>query len=193
MKKILYRKIIHDSKESFSHIKYDQFSMPLHSHEEIELILITDGTGRQFVNDGVMKYKKDDLTLIGSNIPHLHLCDSVLKPEIKERSSCEIIQFPISIFPSGMSILHEYKYIRLLLENSCYGVRFHNKALIDKVKIYIRKMESATGIARIVLILQVLDLIGKSKSYELLSGSVVDINSVSHKQNEPLKKIYTFW
>lgn len=192
MKRVLYRKIIHGSEESFSHIKYDQFSMPLHSHEEIELILVTGGTGRQFVNDSVKEYKKDDLTLIGSNTRHLHLCDSMLHPEVNEKSSCEIIQFPMTIFPANLSVLHEYKYIRLLLENSRYGIRFHNKVLINKAKDYIRDIGNANGIDRIVLILKLLDLMGKSKSYELISSSVVNVEVVSNKQNEPLKRIHLF-
>lgn len=192
MKNILYRKIIHGFEESYSHIKYDLFSMPLHLHEEIELILITGGTGRQFVNDGVKDYKQGDLTLIGSNIPHLHLCSSVLNAETKQKSSCEVLQFPMSIFPSGMSVLKEYKYIWLLLKNSRYGIRFYNKALINKVKTCIHKIENAKGIDRITLILKVLDLLGRSKSYELISSSEISINLISPEQNEPLKRIYVF-
>ena len=50
-------------------------------------MIITAGAGRQFVGEGVSPYKAGDLTLIGSNVPHLHLCNSILNGTGDSKSS----------------------------------------------------------------------------------------------------------
>jgi len=50
-------------------------------------MIITAEEGRQFVGEGVSPYKAGDLTLIGSNVPHLHLCNSILNGTGDSKSS----------------------------------------------------------------------------------------------------------
>lgn len=77
---ILERKIIHGVATVCSHISYPRFVLPLHKHVEFEIMLFTQGNGKQFVGEGVSEYRAGDIALIGSNVPHLHLCDSKLHP-----------------------------------------------------------------------------------------------------------------
>ena len=76
---ILERKIIHEIDTSCSHIIYPQFVLPRHKHAEYEIMLFTQGSGKQFVGEGVADFQEGDIALIGSNVPHLHLCNSKLK------------------------------------------------------------------------------------------------------------------
>ena len=70
---ILERKIIHERTTLCSHISYPQFILPRHKHIEYEIMLFTQGSGKQFVGEGVLDYQQGDIALIGSNVPHLHL------------------------------------------------------------------------------------------------------------------------
>ena len=49
---ILERKIVHDMATVCSHISYPRFVLPLHKHVEYEIMLFTQGSGKQFVGEG---------------------------------------------------------------------------------------------------------------------------------------------
>ena len=76
---ILERKIAHKMTTLCCHITYPEFVLPLHKHAEYELMIFTHGSGKQFVGEGVAPYAEGDVALIGSNVPHLHLCKSRMK------------------------------------------------------------------------------------------------------------------
>ena len=84
---ILERKIIHERTTLCSHILYPQFVLPRHKHVEYEIMLFTRGSGKQFVGEGVLDYQKGDIALIGSNVPHLHLCNTKLNSTINIEAS----------------------------------------------------------------------------------------------------------
>ena len=76
---ILERKIAHKMTTLCSHMTYPELVLPLHKHAEYQLIFFTHGSGKQFVGEGVAPYAEGDVALIGSNVPHLHLCKSRMK------------------------------------------------------------------------------------------------------------------
>lgn len=78
---ILERKIIHERTTLCSRIVYPNFVLPRHKHAEYEIMLFTHGNGKQFVGEGVRNYKEGDVVMIGSNVPHLHLCNAKLNPD----------------------------------------------------------------------------------------------------------------
>ena len=50
---ILERKIVHEMATVCSHISYPRFVLPLHKHVEYEIMLFTQGSGKQFEMNGV--------------------------------------------------------------------------------------------------------------------------------------------
>ena len=76
---ILERKIAHKMTTLCSHITYPEFVLPLHKHAEYELMIFTHGSGKQFVGESIAPYAEGDVALIGSYVPHLHLCKSRMK------------------------------------------------------------------------------------------------------------------
>ena len=49
----------------------DKLYNHLHQHEEIQISLIVKGEGDLVVGDTINRFKKDDVFVIGSNVPHL--------------------------------------------------------------------------------------------------------------------------
>jgi hypothetical protein len=118
---ILERKIIHEIDTSCSHIIYPQFVLPRHKHAEYEIMLFTQGSGKQFVGEGVADFQEGDIALIGSNVPHLHLCNSKLNPVANTVCSAgEALQFLPDIFPVHIENLPDYQEIYRLLRKSHY-------------------------------------------------------------------------
>ena len=151
---ILERKIAHKMTTLCSHITYPEFVLPLHKHAEYELMIFTHGCGKQFVGEGVAPYAEGDVALIGSNVPHLHLCKSRMKSRgnigeeelghglepgletgLEDRlySSGEAIQFSPDLFPSSLLNLPDYAHISELLSKSQYGIRFYDEGLYDEL------------------------------------------------------------
>lgn len=84
--------------------------MPLHCHNEYELIFITKGHGLEFIGDSVKEYIAGDLVLIGANVPHLHLCDSVTNKSIKEKA---FVRFYSFLMAYSLSASRTFKNILL--------------------------------------------------------------------------------
>ena len=121
---ILERKIVHGLATVCSHISYPRFVLPLHKHVEYEIMLFTQGNGKQFVGEGVSEYKTGDIAFIGGNVPHLHLCHTKLNSASTtsnledECSAGEAIQFRPDIFPEQMKDIPDYRFIYDLLQKS---------------------------------------------------------------------------
>lgn len=91
------------------------------------------------MGESVAPYAEGDVALIGSYVPHLHLCKSRMKSgenagkeelksgletELEDRlySSGEAIQFSPDLFPSSLLNLPDYAHISKLLSKSQYGL-----------------------------------------------------------------------
>lgn len=167
--KILERRILHDPGTAFSHIRYGQFSRPCHAHVEFELMYITSGRGLQFAGDGVEPYRAGDLALLGSGLPHFHLCDRVRLGGDGEASSGEVLQFPPDLFPQNMERLGDYAEIRRLLECSRRGIRFGDRVLAAEVGRLIRSVDALSGTERLVRLYEILGRLARSADYRLIS------------------------
>ncbi len=191
-KKILYRKIIHKTDRSYSYSADAPFTVPLHCHKEYELVYIVSGQGQEFIGDTVKRYAEGDLTLIGSDVPHLHLCDSVTDKSIKQKSSCDMLQFSHDIFPKDMASVPEYFFVNSVLEKSSCGIRFEDKETVKAVWKLLRNINRKNGIDRILALTKILDMLGKSKDMTLIAPAKFLRDSSSAGHEEPVNKTYSY-
>ena len=129
---------------------------------------ITSGRGLQFAGDGVEPYRAGDLALLGSGLPHFHLCDRVRLGGDGEASSGEVLQFPPDLFPQNMERLGDYAEIRRLLECSRRGIRFGDRVLAAEVGRLIRSVDALSGTERLVRLYEILGRLARSADYRLL-------------------------
>ena len=194
---ILERKIVHDMATVCSYISYPRFVLPLHKHVEYEIMLFTQGSGKQFVGEGVSDYKAGDMALIGSNVPHLHLCHTKLdatsasNPEEKG-SAGEAIQFRPDIFPGQMEGIPDYHLIHDLLQKSQYGIRFYDEGLFDEMLEMVREFDSSGYTSRIVCLLRMLEKLHDSQHFRLLSDTAYNQANLIPDVKEPVNKVYAY-
>ena len=194
---ILERKIVHDMATVCSHISYPRFVLPLHKHVEYEIMLFTQGSGKQFVGEGVSDYKAGDMALIGSNVPHLHLCHTKLdatsasNPEEKA-SAGEAIQFRPDIFPGQMEGIPDYHLIHDLLQKSQYGIRFYDEGLFDEMLEMVREFDSSGYTSRIVCLLRMLEKLHNCQHFRLLSDTAYNQANLIPDVKEPVNKVYAY-
>ena len=112
---------------------------------------------KDVVGEGVADFQEGDIALIGSNVPHLHLCNSKLNPVANTVCSAgEALQFLPDIFPVHIENLPDYQEIYRLLRKSQYGVRFYDKGLYDEVKELFQEMDLLNITNRLITILRIL-------------------------------------
>ena len=214
---ILERKIAHKMTTLCSHMTYPELVLPLHKHAEYHLIIFTHGSGKQFVGEGVAPYAEGDVALIGSYVPHLHLCKSrmksgentgkeepgnigkrelkpVLETELEDRlySSGEAIQFSPQLFPSSLLNLPDYAHISELLSKSQYGIRFYDEGLYDELLEMMKAFDSSTHTSRLIILLQILDRLYHCKTTQLLSPTAYSNANRQPELEEPIGRIYTY-
>lgn len=130
---------------------------------------ITSGRGLQFAGDGVEPYRAGDLALLGSGLPHFHLCDRVRLGGDGEASSGEVLQFPPDLFPQNMERLGDYAEIRRLLECSRRGIRFGDRVLAAEVGRLVRSVDALSGTERLVRLYEILGRLARCADYRLIS------------------------
>lgn len=166
-----YEKIIYGVDDSFIYrdMSYKYFPMPLHHHAEIEIVLITEGHGKRFVNDSMESFGPGDLVVIGSNIPHFHLSDKSYYQDNDLKCGSCVIQFAPNILPDNMGDMHEFANIKSLIDRSIHGVRFSGLHSMESVHEIMRTMDRLSGIKRYYTLLRILNILGQQKNYTLIS------------------------
>ena len=195
---ILERKIIHDKTTLCSHISYPRFVLPLHKHVEYEIMLFTKGSGKQFVGEGISDFKEGDVALIGSNVPHLHLCANKLLSStgdngvVLDPCSGEAIQFRPDLFPPKLQDIPDYRPICDLLKKSQYGIRFYDEGVYEDMVKMLGEFDSAEHTSRIICLLRMFDRLCHCQHTRLLSGTAYNRSNLMIAVDEPINKVYAY-
>jgi AraC-like DNA-binding protein len=142
---------------------YDQ----LHEHEEIQISIIIEGQGTLIVGDTVHDYKKDDVLIIGSRLPH------VFKSDLISQNSSHMLTlfFTKNSFGSQFFALEELKELRSFFKRSKQGFKLlsHKKQTKD----HFLKLKNASKLTRFILLLELLQLTTKA-NFKSLSSFIYD-------------------
>lgn len=190
---ILERKIIHGGTTLCSHIDYPEFVLPRHKHIEYELMLFTRGSGKEFVGEGTADYHEGDIAFIGSNVPHLHLCDARLNPDSGfEPSAGEALQFAPALFPQRIEGIPDYRQVSDLLRKSQYGIRFYDRELFGILKQSISCLDELHYTERIIVLFQILEKLALCKETSLLSPTPYNKENSMQEAYEPVNRVYAY-
>jgi len=121
---------IENHKQSFLTKKIIRKSRPLlsqawHYHPEIELCLTLKSSGKRFIGNNISNYFKNDLVLLGKNIPHGFTTNLFCKQIV--------VQFKQSAFGDTFFEKPELRNVKQMLNQSNYGLYFFGKS-VNKVK-----------------------------------------------------------
>lgn len=168
------------SKPSFKHIvwntnscfnvkidKGSNLSNAWHYHPEIELIFIKESAGTRIIGTSVETFGDNDLVLIGKNLPHAflheekHWADRTLQPQAL------VIQFSEQFLGSDFLGLSELKEIQLLFARAKNGLSA-SEAAKKKIIPAIEKILTATSLDRVILLLEILQVLTKEDASRTL-------------------------
>ena len=118
------------------------FSWNWHYHPEIELTLITRGSGTRLVGDHSSEYGPGVLVLLGPNLPHTWFSQE--PGRAAGANEAIVVQFLVSAFPEPLLALPEFESLRTLFAQAGRGVRF-SPATAKSVAGRMRALTQASG------------------------------------------------
>ncbi len=121
-----------------------RFAFEWHLHVEVELTLITRGSGRRFVGDAIGRYRAGDFVLLGSETPHTWASDDYAK-----RNEAIVLQ----VHPDAFEGWPELAAVRRLIHRAQGGLLFHAPAIASRFQDTLDRR----GLPRWLGVLEVLD------------------------------------
>jgi len=164
---------------------------PFHFHNAYEMVWIIKSNGRRIVGDNMENFTDGDLVLMGPDLPHVwynereyYSKDSNLKVE------AIVVYFRPDWLTDDLLNSSGLSGLRVLLENMKRGIKILG---LTKKKVIrnIIKLTNSQGLKRIIRILNILELLSRSKEYECLASSGY-VNSYNQKDVERIDKVYQY-
>ncbi len=167
-KEILSANIMHSFRVKHTQLPF--MDSPWHFHPDYELIYIIKGSGKRFVGDSIENFYPNDLILLGPNVPHIwkndekyYLGDKKLYAEVI------VIQFKEDALGHDFFSLPEMKEVKKVLNLSKRGVKISGETQ-KNVKAAMWEAVETTGIKRIRILLNILDLLTNTNDLSLLTS-----------------------
>jgi AraC-like DNA-binding protein len=178
--------------ESFFYFNWDCnfFDKPWHFHNEYELVLIKKGTGTKFIGDNVSYFHDGDLSLIGSDIPHLYRNDEQYYTEPgKNKVSSIFIHFTKDFLGNFFFEIPEMISVKKLLDKSSLALEIHGKTkreIINKLN----NMHKEKPVDRLLTLLQILVALSQSREIKPLLSTGFSINNSG--DTDKINKVFEF-
>lgn len=145
------------------------FPTPLtrwHYHEEYELHLIPDTSGKAFVGDWIGQYEPGHLVLTGPRLPHTWIETTTVPSSAPERHL--VIQFQHGPIAHAVEQMPELAEVLTVLERSRHGIEFFG--LSERALQHWMHVRSTRGIERFAAFFGYLGDLARCTDYRLLSS-----------------------
>ena len=162
-----------------------------HFHPEIELVYIENGSGTQFIGNSIDNFNDGDMILVGSNLPHLWKCDDAYfaKDSVLQAASL-VVHFIPNVLGDYFMEMPENKQLADLLLKAKQGIRIVHETK-SQVHDYMTQLLTAKGSERIILLLQILQLLSLSKDLELITANNME-HPASAKESQRMTTIFQY-
>lgn len=153
---------------AFKEIRGRGFDCPWHFHSECELILVLAGGGFRMLGDHLAALRPGDLVLVGPNLPHLYRNDEDA-PGGAPPVHALLIQFEADCLGEGLMRLPALAPVRRLLRRAALGLDVRGRTR-TQVAQRMDPMGRLSGVRRIALFLEILDLLARSRECRPLAS-----------------------
>jgi AraC-like DNA-binding protein len=145
------------------------FPSPLvrwHFHDEYELHLITETSGKAFIGDWIGPFQPGHLVLCGPRLPHNWI--SLDAPASGAAGRDRVIQFRHEPIEHAAEQIPELREVLQLLERSRHGIEFFG--LAERAQAHWDAVKAARGLRRFALFCEYLADLAHCTDYRLLSN-----------------------
>ena len=166
------------------------FPNPWHFHKEYELVLINKSRGTRFIGDKVSNFKEGDLSLIGSNIPHLFRnSEEYYSKNSRLKANSVFIHFTKDFLGLNFFDIPEMKQVVKVLEKSSLALEIHGKSK-KHIKNKLIEMKDQKPPERLVSLLEILLHLAYSSEHKTVLSSGFSANNSG--DTERINKVFEF-
>jgi AraC-like DNA-binding protein len=160
------------------------FETPWHYHPEYEMVLVLEGRGKRFIGNNVADYEPGDLCFIGSNLPHLYR-----KDDADAIGGSLVIHFREDFLGKEFGSVPEMQKIKMLFDRSSMGIQVNGSSR-KKMCELMNMITDQKGMDRLIILLQLLNLLADSDEYELLSSP--EITGQNSDDSDRINRVFDY-
>lgn len=140
-----------------------------HYHEEYELHLITETSGKVFVGDYIGNFSPNSLILVGPNLPHNWISHIEKGEQVALRD--RVINFSHELINAGEAVFPETRALAPFWQRAAYGIEFLQAAEIPKAVSLFEEVAESTGFRRLTRFWLLIEILASMGNYRVLSSS----------------------
>lgn len=156
----------------------------LKAHEDYELTLLYNCSGKRIVGNSIDNFYEEDLFLLGPNLPH----SLVLDDAQNSRAIC--IHFTENSFGKNFFQIPQNACILSLLSRSSLGCNFYGDNILA-IKEEIKKIHQLDPFDKMICLLKILHQLGKTRDYKILTSAGYT-PSLKRKETRRMSLIYNY-
>jgi AraC-like DNA-binding protein len=162
-----------------------------HFHSEYQLFVVLRGTGTRFIGDHVSTFKKNDLVFTGPNLPHLWQSDPEYFAGDNELwTEGIVIYFHENFIGSDFLYKSETYKIRQLFIRAQRGMEVYGETAA-KVKSLMQELLRVEDFERMLILLQLLNILANSSEYKLLANEGY-ANLLKETEGDRMNKVHAY-
>lgn len=171
--------------------KVNQFylDIPFHFHNSCELVLIEESYGKRIIGDNINNFEKGDLVLLGPNLPHVWLNDTLFYRKIKGNEVKATVVYFSPIFLMGLAFDADLtQSIGNLINKAERGIKYIGVTQ-NIVANQLSEIHQEDGLKVISTFLNIIDMLAKSDEFEYLASKGY-VNSYSQNDTKRFNDVY---
>ena len=170
---------------------YPHMLVRWHYHEEYELHLITETSGKVFIGDYIGNFSPNSLILVGPNLPHnwISNIEKGERVELRDR----VINFSHDLITACDSVFPETRALAPFWQRAEYGIEFLDATKIPEAVALFEEIAESTGFRRLTRFWTLIELLAAMTDYRVLSSSTylpITDEKILNRLNQALDLIF---
>ncbi|QEC53063.1 AraC family transcriptional regulator [Anseongella ginsenosidimutans] len=167
------------------------FTNSHHFHNDYELVLVLESTGKRVIGDRVENFKGGDMVFVGPNLPHAWFNDNEYYKQKEGLLARSIVTyFKKEWLENCVLALPGAEKLKKLLVNAVRGIKLEGKARERIASILINTGQS-NGLKKSIDIFTVLYELSEAREYEMLTG-ISYVNSYNENEARRINEVYEY-
>lgn len=175
-------------------IERPYFTTEFHFHIECQMNYVVKSSGHKIIGDCIENFETNELTLLGSYIPHVWYNDPLpgkrsYKAAVNARSVS--LFFNPDKLTSLLSGFYNVKKLEQILQTAKRGMKFYGNTKEELKGLLLKMSVEDEGPVKMILLLEILQILCATREYELLAGAGY-VNAYHARDNERMDKVFKY-